>query len=147
MRSLRPLAARKTRSATTCRKRPIGLPSGGCRASESYSSVRSPIARVPAGRKNAFRNAVCDAALGQPKVRNELRTAFVSDCRVFEAPYLLMHQYIRREEDIERAGKGVYSPGLRDDAQEARNRLFSELNNLSGKDAFLAMKEIAEFAS
>ena len=58
--------------------------------------------------------------------------------------YLLMHQYIRREEDIERAGKGVFSPKLRDDAQEARNRLFNELNKLPGKDAFLAMKEIAE---
>lgn len=58
--------------------------------------------------------------------------------------YLLMHRYIRREDDIERAGKGVYSPGLRDDAQEARNRLLDELNKLSGKDAFLALKEIAE---
>ena len=58
--------------------------------------------------------------------------------------YLLMHQYIRRGEDIERAGKGVYSPGLRDDAQDARNKLFDVLNRLSGKAAFLAMQEIVQ---
>jgi hypothetical protein len=57
--------------------------------------------------------------------------------------YLLMHKYIRRSEDIERAGKGVYSPELRDDAQEARNKLFDALNRLSGKATFLAMQEIA----
>lgn len=58
--------------------------------------------------------------------------------------YLLMHQYIRRDEDIERAGKGVYSPGPRDDAQEARSKLFDALNKLSGKAAFLAMQEITQ---
>lgn len=57
--------------------------------------------------------------------------------------YLLMHQYIRREEDIERAGKGAYSPGLRDDAQDARNRLFKLLNQIPGKEPFLALLHIA----
>lgn len=58
--------------------------------------------------------------------------------------YLLMHEYIRREEDIERAGKGVYSPGLRDDAQDARGSLFSLLNQISGKESFLALSDIAK---
>lgn len=58
--------------------------------------------------------------------------------------YLLMHKYIRRGEDIERAGGGVYSPELRDDAQEARNKLFDALHRQSGKAAFLAMRDIAE---
>lgn len=57
--------------------------------------------------------------------------------------YLLMHEYIRREEDIERAGKGAYSPGLRDDAQDARNNLFSLLNHIPGKESFLALRDIA----
>lgn len=56
--------------------------------------------------------------------------------------YLLMHRYIRVEDDIERAGGGVYSPGLRDDAQDARNNLFSFLKEIPGKDAYLAMMEI-----
>jgi len=57
--------------------------------------------------------------------------------------YLLMHKYISVTDDIERAGSGVFSPGLRDNAQEARNRILQELNNISGKEAFLALEEIA----
>lgn len=57
--------------------------------------------------------------------------------------YLLMHEHIRREEDIDRIGKGAYSPGLRDNAQEARNNLFELLIKIPGKESFLALKEIA----
>jgi len=67
----------------------------------------------------------------------------------FKAPeylknlYLLMHKYIKVEEDIVRAGKGAYSPGLRDDAQDARSRLFSILVEISGKESYLAMCELS----
>src|SRR5690606_2074639 len=57
--------------------------------------------------------------------------------------YLLMHGHIRRSEDIDRAGKGVYSPGLRDKAQDSRNGLFDLLNKIPGKEAFLALQEIS----
>lgn len=57
--------------------------------------------------------------------------------------YLLMLKYIREKEDIQRAGKGVYSPGLRDDAQDARNALFAFIRETPGKDAFLALLEMA----
>jgi hypothetical protein len=58
--------------------------------------------------------------------------------------YLLMYKYIRREDDIDRAGKGVYLPGLRDDAQDARSNLFKLLNQIPGKESFLALMEISE---
>ncbi|WP_420473696.1 NACHT domain-containing protein [Noviherbaspirillum sp. ST9] len=58
--------------------------------------------------------------------------------------YLLVHEYVRIGEDINRAGTGVYSPGLRDNAQEARNRLFELLNKIPGKEAFLALLEVAK---
>ncbi len=58
--------------------------------------------------------------------------------------YLLMHRYVRRSEDIERAGTGVYSPELRDDAQDGRDRLFTSLTEITGKGAYLAMIELAE---
>jgi hypothetical protein len=57
--------------------------------------------------------------------------------------YLLMHRYIRQRDDIERAGKGVYSPGLRDNAQDARNHLFKLLTEIPGKEAYLALMEIS----
>jgi hypothetical protein len=58
--------------------------------------------------------------------------------------YLLMQKHIRREEDIERAGKGVYSPELRDHAQDARRSLFNLLNQIPGKESFLALRDIAK---
>ena len=70
--------------------------------------------------------------------------------QVFKTPeylkslYLLMHEHIRHEEDIERTGTGVYSPGLRDDAQDARNSLFSLLKQIPGKESFLALLDIAK---
>lgn len=57
--------------------------------------------------------------------------------------YLLMARYIRQKEDIQRAGKGVYSPGLRDDAQDARNALIAFIRETPGKSAFLALLEMA----
>jgi hypothetical protein len=57
--------------------------------------------------------------------------------------YLLMHEHIRQKDDINRAGTGGYSPGLRDNAQEARNSLFNLLNQISGKESFLALADIA----
>ena len=53
--------------------------------------------------------------------------------------YMLMHKYIRVEDDNERAGTGVYSPELRDDAQEARNQIFGLLKDIPGKATYLAM--------
>ncbi|GES47298.1 hypothetical protein RsS62_65500 [Rhizobium dioscoreae] len=58
--------------------------------------------------------------------------------------YLLISQHVKREDDIERAGSGVYSPGLRDNAQDARNHLVDVLLKTSGKETFLAIHEIAE---
>lgn len=58
--------------------------------------------------------------------------------------YLLISQHVRREDDIERAGTGVYSPGLRDYAQDARNNLVEALLKSPGKETFLAIHQIAE---
>lgn len=58
--------------------------------------------------------------------------------------YTLMHEYIREKDDLHRAGKGVYSPKLRDDAQDARSQLFSLLKEIPGKEAYLALMELAK---
>lgn len=61
--------------------------------------------------------------------------------------HLLMHQYIRTEEDINRLEGGGYSPTSRDDAQDARGRLYNALCDISGKEAFDALVDIAELAN
>jgi hypothetical protein len=61
-----------------------------------------------------------------------------------KALYVLMHQYIRVSEDIDRNGKGVYSPTLRDNAQEARNSLFNILADIPGPEAYAAIKALED---
>lgn len=61
--------------------------------------------------------------------------------------YVLMHRYIRRADDIDRSNGEVYSPTLRDKAQDARNAIFNVLNSIPGKDAYIAMIDIAEAES
>jgi hypothetical protein len=56
--------------------------------------------------------------------------------------YILVHRYVKSEDDINRADSGIYTPELRDNAQDARSRLFSLLSDLPGKAAYLAMKEL-----
>ena len=58
--------------------------------------------------------------------------------------YVLMHTYIRVEEDISRIGKGVYSPELRDHAQDARGRLFNLLSEIPGKATYVTLTKLAE---
>ena len=55
---------------------------------------------------------------------------------------LLIHRHVRVEDDIMRAGKGVYSPELRDDAQDARNSLFDMLCGIRGKATYVALREL-----
>ncbi len=77
------------------------------------------------------------------------RRSAVSVCGAFKSAeylktlYALMHLYIRADEDIERAGKGVYSPGLRDHAQDARNSLLNILCEIPGKSSYAALQQLA----
>lgn len=56
--------------------------------------------------------------------------------------YVLMHEHIRTEDDIDRTGGGTYTPSLRDDAQEGRSKLFTWLSEIPGKEAYVALSEL-----
>ncbi|CAM2158988.1 conserved protein of unknown function (plasmid) [Pararobbsia alpina] len=56
--------------------------------------------------------------------------------------YLLMHRFVRADEDIDRTNKGVYSPTLRDNAQDGRNALFNMLVDVPGCEAYAAIKAL-----
>ena len=56
--------------------------------------------------------------------------------------YVLMHEHIRISEDINRVGGGVYSPDLRDHAQEARDTLFRLLADIPGKETYVALADL-----
>ena len=85
-----------------------------------------------------------------PEVRSRAAQLFITALgignirtpRHLKSLYVLMHNHIRAEEDIERVGGGVYSPGLRDEAQDARNALFHVLSKISGKEAYVALTQL-----
>jgi hypothetical protein len=81
------------------------------------------------------------ALLGGRQQEGRARLAFRT-VEHMKTLYLLMAKYIREEEDIERSGGGVYSPGLRDDAQDARNALFTFIRETPGKESYLALMEM-----
>ena len=56
--------------------------------------------------------------------------------------YVLMHRFIKASDDINRANGGVYSPIIRDDAQDARNNLFNLLSSQPGAETYAAIKEL-----
>ena len=72
----------------------------------------------------------------------ELRAGNFKQPKHLKSLYVLMHEYIRANEDIRRANGGVYSPELRDDAQEARNMLFNLLVEMRGKESYIAIREL-----
>lgn len=61
-----------------------------------------------------------------------------------KALYVIMHRHIRSADDIDRANKGVYSPTLRDDAQDARNRVFQILSDIPGAETYAAIKALED---
>lgn len=70
------------------------------------------------------------------------RTSF-QEPRYLEQLYVLFHKHIHRSEDINRPSGEAYSPTLRDRAQYARDSIFNLLNGIAGKEAFVAMSNIA----
>lgn len=58
--------------------------------------------------------------------------------------YLLAHRVVRVTDDIQRGGQGVYSPTARDDAQDARERLFALLAEMSGELVYSAILDLAD---
>lgn len=58
--------------------------------------------------------------------------------------YLMMHQYIRVEDDIDRVNGFESSLGVRDYAQNARNILFDLLSRIPGKSSYIAITELIE---
>jgi hypothetical protein len=74
--------------------------------------------------------------------RSHVRQAYRTP-RYLRDLIILTHQHIEEKDDIDRAEKGVYSPGLRDNAQDARNHLFALLKEIPGKEAFLAVQDLS----
>ncbi len=74
---------------------------------------------------------------------NATRQAFKTP-QYLKSLYMLMHEYIKSQEDVNRGDETYVYTGLRDNAQDARNNLFNLLKSIPGKKSFLVMIDIAE---
>ncbi|MDN4060247.1 hypothetical protein QPK31_18740 [Massilia sp. YIM B02769] len=81
--------------------------------------------------------------LGSHWMSSRVRDRFRSPA-ILRRLYILVHEHVRSHEDIARANMGAYSPGLRDNAQDARERLVGILKEIPGRDAYMALKAISE---
>lgn len=67
----------------------------------------------------------------------------IKKAKYLQKIYLIVHRYIKIEDDIDRSNGGVYSPTLRDNAQDSRYLIFQYLKEISSSESYHAIKELA----
>jgi hypothetical protein len=114
-------------------------------AGEAIEHLESWLGSMPAAEASTAAQHFITELLGSRRGEN-LGTAFESHRTPahLKRLYVLMHRQITAETDIHRAGCGAFSPGLRDDAQDARDGLLKALCDIPGKETYLALRELAE---
>ena len=116
-----------------------------CNPSESIPRVKSWLSNQSEDEAKSSAQIFITALLGNRYSINQ-----GSNFRYYQTPehlkeiYVLMHHYISTAEDIDRSNKGVYSPELRDDAQDARNSLFNLLSAIPGKESYRLIKQLGQ---
>jgi hypothetical protein len=83
------------------------------------------------------------ALIGERRERNRGVHQDFINLEKLSALIKLMHKHICVEDDINRVGGREYTPTLRDDAQDARSRLFQLLRNIPGKSTYMALLDLA----
>lgn len=115
----------------------------GVDPSASISALAAHLAQMTGEEdKTHFAMIFITALMGSRRERACAREAYRT-VEHMKALYLLMNLYIREQEDVQRANSGVYSPGLRDDAQDARTALLNFIRDTPGKPAYYALMEIS----
>ncbi len=108
----------------------------------AVDAVESHLAELDEAKKRTvFTMTYVTYLLGGRHMASRVRKVFRTPA-VLKRLYLLVHQHVRFSDDVNRANGGVYSPGLRDNAQDAREQLVNILGEIPGRDAYLALKEI-----
>jgi hypothetical protein len=139
------LAAEKVRSRAETRHLPVWAATWtGVEPGPAIDAVDLHLAALADGKsKTQFAMSYVAHLLGGRRMPSRARAGFHSPATLRRL-YLLVHTHVRSSDDVDRSNKGVYSPGLRDDAQDARERLAGILGGIPGRDAYLALRMIAE---
>lgn len=117
----------------------------GIAPEEAISALQAQIERIPnPQRQTTFAMIFVTHLLGTRSNAGATARSKFKTPKCLKSLYLLMHEYIRSQEDINRIETGVYSPELRDDAQDARYGLLNLLTYIPGKESFVALMDIAK---
>jgi hypothetical protein len=137
------LAAEKVASSDYHEHLPLWMATWtGVDPSSAIDAMEAHLAVLGDAERTEFSMGYVTHLLGARSMSSRVRAGFRSP-PVLRRLYMLVHEHVRSCEDIERANKGVYSPGLRDNAQDARERLVGILGEIPGRDAYLALKAIS----
>ncbi len=115
-------------------------------AENAIKSLSNYLLTVKSNKKTTtqFAMYVITTLLGQRYEKFESKHCDYKKPKNLSALIILMHKYIRSSEDINHLNEGVYSPGIRDDAQNARGQLFEILKEIPGKETYHALLNISE---
>ncbi|MGO8489908.1 hypothetical protein ACC757_24300 [Rhizobium ruizarguesonis] len=108
----------------------------------SWTALQTSLAARPEERRSSLGQLFYVSLMGG-------RTEVSSQIGKFKTPtylgqlYLTAHAVIPVSQDIDRAGAGVYSPTLRDDAQDARERLIGLLGEIKGELTYRTFLDLA----
>jgi len=114
-----------------------------CEASEAIPYVKQWLRQLSESKAKTSAENLFTYLIGNRRGSGEFngRKTYVVPSYLKEL-YLIAYHFIKPEDDIDRTTGGAYTPGLRDNAQSARNHLFSLLCDLPGKQAYIAIKEL-----
>ncbi|GEA69359.1 hypothetical protein PA3_35170 [Acinetobacter pittii] len=92
----------------------------------------------------AAQEFICNLTGRKGSVKGKTKIDQLKEVQHLKRLYSLMHEYIKPDEDILRPSLIVYSPGLRDDAQDARDLLFSCLKDIPCAETYYAIKDLSK---
>lgn len=116
----------------------------GVEPKKSIQKLSRRLKRIkdPASATN-FAMLVIVYLMGNRRDNSHTRDSYKTPDYLFQL-CILMHRYIKVSDDINRANMGAYSPGLRDDAQDARNKMFSILTEIEGEETYKALIKLSK---
>lgn len=78
----------------------------------------------------------------QVAINGRAGKGIIKTAKYLKQLYIIVHQYIKIEDDINRSDGGVYSPTLRDHAQRSRDSIFQKLSEMVNSESYHAIKEL-----
>lgn len=139
--------------ADQCEKRYLSRPKGigaiiwlqglcACDLKRGVRAFKKALLKLPKKERLKFAIEWFGSVFGM-RDRSRVPITLKADAALLLELTQLVFKYVRREDDIDHKGE-VYSPGPRDEAESARNRLLTALIELPGEDGYRAVLTLSD---